>query len=95
MMSRIKLPFILAVVVTTPLAACSDDYLARRHTLSPAAGDAVRMNVATHVIDPWPRNAANTNIVFSGERMVNAVQASQRGPMQKSPGAEAPSGGAR
>lgn len=95
MMSRIKRPCIFAAAIGMALAGCTDEYLARRHTLSPAAGDAVRMNVATHVIDPWPRNAANTNIVFSGERMANTVQASQRAPAPKAAGAEAPSGGAR
>lgn len=73
-----KTRLLLVTAAAAGLAACSEEYLDRRHSISPAAGDAVRMNIATHVIDPWPRSAADTRITFSGERMSHAVRTTYR-----------------
>lgn len=50
------------------------DYLARRDSLALGAGDAVQTNIATHVIDPWPRRAFSTDPTTSGERSARAIE---------------------
>jgi PBP1b-binding outer membrane lipoprotein LpoB len=54
------------------LAACSQ-YLDRRDSVSLNAGNALATNAATEMVDPWPRDSANRNIAFNGERMQAAV----------------------
>ena len=54
------------------LGGCADIYYDRRETVSMAAGDAVETNKATHIIDPWPKAAANRNIDYDGQRMQRA-----------------------
>lgn len=50
------------------LAGCSE-YLDRRETISPSAGNAVAANQITQMVDPWPRDSADKNIAFNGDRM--------------------------
>jgi hypothetical protein len=64
---------VLTTALATLLAACSE-YLDRRDTLSLNGGDALASNQVTQVVDPWPRNSANRNIAFNGQRMQAAVQ---------------------
>jgi hypothetical protein len=61
----------LALVAAAMLAGCADPdfYLDRRETISLHAGDAVAANIVAQTVDPWPREAANRNIVSNGERM--------------------------
>ena len=54
-------------------AACTQ-YLDRKDTVVFSAGNAVRTNTVTHVIDPWPAHAWNNRIAFDGERMQRAVE---------------------
>jgi hypothetical protein len=55
------------------LAGCSE-YMQRRDAISLNAGDAVMTNRVTQTVDPWPRESANNNIAFNGERMEAAVE---------------------
>jgi hypothetical protein len=66
-------PFAAVLFIATPLAGCGD-YLSRRETLSPHAGDAVAANKLIHTIDPWPRASQNTNIPANGERMQRVIE---------------------
>ncbi len=54
------------------LAGCSE-YLDRRDTIALSGGNSVATNEATQMVDPWPRDSANKNIAFSGEKMESAV----------------------
>ena len=55
------------------LAGCSE-YLDRRDTISLNGGDAVATNKVTQMVDPWPRDSADNNIAFNGEKMETAVE---------------------
>jgi hypothetical protein len=63
-----------ALVIVGMLAGCADIYYDRRETVSHYAGDAVATNKVTHIIDPWPRAAANRNIEANGQRMQSAME---------------------
>jgi hypothetical protein len=64
-----------AIAAPAMLSGCNeDDYLARRDTVSLGAGDAVAVNAVTQTIDPWNRNAKNTEINQEGERARVAVE---------------------
>ena len=56
------------------LGACSKGYLDRRDTIALSAGDANASNIATQMVDPWPRESANRNIAFNGQKMQSAVE---------------------
>jgi hypothetical protein len=77
-MSRIgKTLRILAPVLAlgTVLGACSADvYYDRRESLTFHGGDAVETNKVTHIIDPWPRVAANRQLEYDGQRMQRAIE---------------------
>jgi hypothetical protein len=60
-------------LVALSCGACSS-YLDRRDTLTPASGDAVRANIAIHVIDPWPVQASRIDRQGNGERAQRAVE---------------------
>lgn len=61
------------LLVAGLLGACSD-YLDRRDTLALGAGDAVETNIATQVIDPWPRHARDVRADTNGERLQHAME---------------------
>jgi hypothetical protein len=61
-----------ATVLAT-LAGCSE-YLDRRDTIAPSAGNAVATNEITQMVDPWPRESADRNIAFNGARMESAFE---------------------
>lgn len=67
-MRTIALAAVLAV-----LCGCSE-YLDRRDTIALSGGNAVATNIATHTVDPWPRESANRNIAFNGVKMQSAVE---------------------
>ncbi|MGN6308090.1 MAG: hypothetical protein ACTHNN_00850 [Xanthobacteraceae bacterium] len=52
----------------------SEHYLQRTDTITAGAGDASRVNAATHMIDPWPRNVRNKQLSANGQRMVGAIE---------------------
>ena len=62
------------MTVCTTLAGCSDIYLDRRETIELSAGDAIKTNQVTQMVDPWPASSANRNIAFNGEKMQTAVE---------------------
>jgi hypothetical protein len=62
----------LALLGVVQLAACQ--YLDRKDTMALGAGDSVRINSVTHVIDPWPAHAMNTRIAVDGERLQRAIE---------------------
>jgi hypothetical protein len=62
----------LATVFAT-LAGCSE-YLDRRDTIALSGGDAVATDKVTHMVDPWPRDSADRNIAFDGNKMEGAVE---------------------
>ena len=65
--------YALAMLGAALPAACTQ-YLDRKDTAGFSAGNAVRTNAVTHVIDPWPAHAWNNRIAFDGERMQRAVE---------------------
>ena len=67
MLRTLALAAVLAV-----LAGCSE-YFDRRETISLNGGNSVATNTVTQMVDPWPRDSANRNIAFNGERMQAAV----------------------
>jgi hypothetical protein len=62
----------LASLLAT-LAGCSE-YLDHRETISLGGGDSVATNEATQMVDPWPRDSANRNIAYNGDKMQSAVE---------------------
>ena len=62
----------LAAVLAT-LAGCSE-YLDRRDTIALSGGNAVATDQVTQMVDPWPRDSANRNIAFNGDKMESAVE---------------------
>jgi len=42
-------------------------------------GDANASNIAVHTIDPWPRHAANRDILTNGEKIQPAIQRYKQG----------------
>lgn len=71
--SRIDLGIVM-VTVCTALAGCSDIYYDRRESIALSAGDALKTNQVTQMVDPWPASSANRNIPFNGEKMQSAVE---------------------
>jgi len=62
-----------AVALGVMLGGCADYYWDRRDAISFGAGDDVERNKVAHIIDPWPRVAANRHITFDGQRMQRAA----------------------
>jgi hypothetical protein len=57
------------------LGGCfNEDHYTHREFISPATGDAVAVNAATHTINPWPKEAKNPNVDVDGKRLTAAVQ---------------------
>lgn len=68
-------------------AGCSP-YLRRQDRIALSAGDAVAVNAATHVIDPWPARARDGAIGFDGAKQQRAIQSYHRqGPDSPAPAA--------
>ena len=59
--------------VFAALAGCSE-YTDRRDTIALSGGNSVSTNQVTQMVDPWPRESANRNIAFNGEKMQSAVE---------------------
>lgn len=56
------------------LAACFDEeHYTRRDFVTGGAGNAVAANQAIQTIDPWPKEAKNTDIQVDGKRLGTAV----------------------
>jgi hypothetical protein len=63
-----------ALAIGVLLGGCNDVYFDRRDTVTFGAGDGVESNKVTHIIDPWPRVAANRRLETDGQRMQRAVE---------------------
>ncbi|MBY0530724.1 MAG: hypothetical protein K2P86_02015 [Xanthobacteraceae bacterium] len=72
-------PAAAAVALSLSLAACADIYYDRRDTVHLTAGNANASNIAVQTIDPWPRYAANRNILVNGEKIQPAIQRYKEG----------------
>jgi hypothetical protein len=72
-------PAAAAVALSLSLAACADIYYDRRDTAHLTAGNANASNIAVQTIDPWPRYAANRNILVNGEKIQPAIQRYKEG----------------
>ena len=66
------------IVASSLLAGCSDIYWDRRETVALSADDHIASNMATQMVDPWPRYVGNKNIAFNGQRMQGAVERYRR-----------------
>lgn len=63
----------LLFLLITCLGGCHQ-YRDRSDRISYGLGDAVRVNNATHTIDPWPKTADNPNLDINGERALVSDQ---------------------
>lgn len=59
-------------------AGCADN-LHHRDAVTTHAGDAQAANIALQMIDPWPPEAAITDIESDGERGVKAIENYRKG----------------
>jgi hypothetical protein len=62
----------LAALLAT-LGGCSQ-YLDHRETISLGGGDSVATNEVSQMVDPWPRDSANRDIAYNGDKMQSAVE---------------------
>lgn len=72
-------PFATAAAFSLVLVACSDVYYDRRDSIHLSIGDSNASNIAVQTIDPWPRYAANRNILTNGEKIQPAIQRYKEG----------------
>ena len=79
-MTRIR-PMAMAVmraaivgVISIGCGSCSDQYLARRDTMSPGSGNAVQADIATQVVNPWPRSANQAFANTDGTLLQHAIE---------------------
>lgn len=72
-----RVAFGAAVVLV--LGACSDIYYDRRDPIHLSSGDANASNIAVQTIDPWPRHAAQRDILTNGEKIQPAIQRYREG----------------
>src|SRR5215211_668849 len=73
-MRRFTTPTLLVLAFVATLGGCADIYYDRRDAVSLHAGDAIEANKVAHIIDPWPKAAANRNIEYDGQRMQRASE---------------------
>ena len=77
-MQSTKLRWLAPVAFLTLLSGCSE-YVERREGISRTGGDAVRANIAVHVIDPWPPGAHDRRIIIDAERQTARTKAFNAG----------------
>jgi hypothetical protein len=70
---------VFSVAFVLALGGCSDIYYDRRDTAHLVAGDANASNIAVQTIDPWPRHAAQREILTNGEKIQPAIQRYKEG----------------
>jgi hypothetical protein len=64
---------LVAAAALFVVAGCSD-YLDRRETVVPWAGDAHQANLVTHAVDPMPHHAHRRDLRHDGERVGEAYR---------------------
>lgn len=72
-------PFAAAAALSLLLAACSDLHYDRRDAIHLSVSDANASNIAVQTIDPWPRHAAERDILMNGEKIQPAIQRYKEG----------------
>lgn len=72
-------PLAAALILSVALAACSDIYYDRRDAIHLSASNANATNIAVQTIDPWPRHAAQREILTNGEKIQPAIQRYKEG----------------
>lgn len=63
----------IALASLFAVGGCSE-YLDRRDSIALSGGNAVATNMVTQMVDPWPRESANRNIAYNGEKMETAFE---------------------
>ena len=71
-MKNTNLLKIISLAALVGLASCQQN-LTRTDGVTTHAGDALAINEAKSVVDPWPRNVENTHIEGDGQRLGDAV----------------------
>lgn len=79
MPAKILRPLASTLALSVTLAACSDIYYDRRDAIHLSFGEANASNIAVQTIDPWPRHAANRDIMTNGEKLQPAIQRYKEG----------------
>ncbi|MGE0339048.1 MAG: hypothetical protein AB7O79_04130 [Xanthobacteraceae bacterium] len=79
MSAKVLAPLGVTLALSVGLSACADIYYDRRDAIHLSAGDANASNIAVHTIDPWPRHAANRDILTNGEKIQPAIQRYKEG----------------
>lgn len=69
----------IVLAFSLALGACSDIYYDRRESIQLSASNANASNIAVQTIDPWPRHAANRDILTNGEKIQPAIQRYKEG----------------
>lgn len=72
-------PLGVMLALSLALSACADIHYDRRDAVHVSFGDANASNIAVHTIDPWPRHAANRDILTDGEKVQPAIQRYKEG----------------
>lgn len=72
-------PLAVTLALSVTLAACADIYYDRRDAVHLSFGEANANNIAVQTIDPWPRHAANRDILTNGEKIQPAIQRYKEG----------------
>jgi len=62
-------------------------YYQRSETITLSAGDAMRTNAATHIINPWPPGVRDRRIAFDAQRLAGGIERyhGQRQPIDQLP----------
>jgi hypothetical protein len=63
----------LVILGPLTLGGCTE-YLDHSDKIAPFAGDASKANIASQMIDPWPRHSGNNHIHAEGNRMAVGMQ---------------------
>lgn len=79
MQGNLLKPSAVALAASMLLGACSDIYYDRRDAVHLTTGNANASNIAVQTIDPWPRHAANRDILTNGEKIQPAIQRYKEG----------------
>ena len=69
----------LSLAAITLLLSGCQNYFERSDKIAFHAGEAPAYNKAVHIIDPWPRAAARTDLEFDAHRMVKAIERYEAG----------------
>lgn len=68
-----RLPFYIASIALFTLAGCAKDDNLRAEGLTLGAGDAIAVNSALQIIDPWPEGVEDTELLVPSDRGSAAV----------------------